>query len=79
LRYKNKNQPSIGFKIPGGKWGICLVAGIGIVASLLTFILGFIPPDNIQVGGFRNYELILVAGLILMSLPPFIMYRLCRK
>jgi amino acid transporter len=67
------------FKVPGGNWGIWLVASLGIVASVTTFIIGFIPPENIAVGSVWRYESLLVGALVLMSLPPFIMYRLCRK
>ncbi len=77
LRYK-KRSVSGKFRIPGGNWGIWLVGTLGIIASLLTFAFGFIPPDNIEVGQLLSYEMLLVGGLVLMCVPPFIMYRLCK-
>lgn len=78
LRYKNLACEN-GFRIPGGRWGMWLVAGAGLIGSVVTFIIGFIPPHNIQVGGTAHYELLLVAGLIIMCLPPFVMYLKVRR
>lgn len=63
------------FRIPGGKIGICIVGGLGIMGALMTFTIGFIPPHNINTGGTLRYELILIAGLILASLPPLISFK----
>lgn len=60
------------FRIPGGLTGMLLVAGIGIIGTVTTLIVSFIPPDGINVGSASRYELMLVSGLILMCLPPFI-------
>ncbi len=80
LRYKKAHHSMVkAFRIPGGNWGIWVVSGVGIVASFLTFVISFIPPENIQIGSVFVYETLLVSGLILMSLPPFILYRLCRR
>ncbi|HYF98017.1 MAG TPA: APC family permease [Coxiellaceae bacterium] len=80
LRYKPAHTSWVkAFRIPGGNWGMCLVAGVGILASIATFFIGFIPPENINIGSVWRYESLLVVGLIVMSVPPFIMYRYCRK
>lgn len=73
LRYKNHNEMP-GFRIPGGNWGMWFVAGAGIIGSVLTFIVGFIPPYNINIGSVLRYELLLITGLIVMSVPPFLFY-----
>lgn len=72
LRYV-KIETANGFRIPFGNWGIWVVAGAGAIGSLLTFIIGFIPPSNIQVGGVLHYEILLLIGLVLMGFPPFFM------
>lgn len=71
LRYKHPNikRP---FCIPGGKIGIWLVAGIGILAALGTICIGFIPPHNIDTGSVWHYEFMLVSGLLVVSLPPLL-------
>lgn len=78
LRYKSpvKND---GFRIPGGNFGMWLVAGAGIIGALTTLIIGFIPPTNIKIGGELHYEVLLIIGLLVMSLPPFFIYRFRRK
>jgi len=61
------------FKIPGGFAGLLLVAGIGIIGTVATIIVSFLPPDNIGIGSTVKYELTLLCGLGIMLLPPFIM------
>jgi amino acid transporter len=78
LRKKNLDQAS-SFRIPGGKLGMYLIAGMGILACLVTIAVGFIPPSGVQIGSLFRYEALLVIGLALMCLPPFITYRLRRS
>lgn len=61
-----------GFRIPGGIAGLTTVATIGIIGTLLTLAVSFMPPEGINVGSVGRYESTLIAGLILMCLPPFI-------
>ena len=60
------------FRIPGGWFGMSLVGGMGIIGVVVTLIVSFIPPDNINVGSSFIYEISLILGLIVMCLPPFI-------
>ncbi len=60
------------FQIPGGKFVIWLVSGIGIVTSLFTIAIGFYPPHALDVGGLAHYEVVLVSGLIIMTCSPLI-------
>ncbi|KTC68900.1 amino acid antiporter [Legionella birminghamensis] len=60
------------FRIPGGKAGLLFVCGIGIIGTLTTLVVSFMPPDNINVGSTSRYELTLVLGLLLMCSPPLI-------
>jgi amino acid transporter len=71
LRYKC-SQTKRAFKIPGGTLGIYLVSGVGIFTCFIAIILGFLPPTQIEVGKVLNYEILLVAGIVLFCLPPFI-------
>jgi len=80
IRLRYCGNTSGGFKIPGGQtFGMWIVAGAGIIGSLTTLAVGFIPPSNIRIGGELHYEMLLIAGLLLMSLPPFLFYRFCYK
>jgi amino acid transporter len=78
LRFKCPNQERP-YKIPGGKKiGMLLVGGCGIFSCIITIIVGFFPPSGIKVGGILHYETLLILGLLIMCLPPFIAYRLRR-
>ncbi len=77
LRYK-KIARRDGFTIPGGFVGIWIVAGFGLIGSIVTFIIGFLPPSNIDIGGVWHYEMLLLIGLLSMSVIPFIGYLLIR-
>lgn len=71
LRFSQPNQARA-FSIPGGKLGVVSVAMLGGFGVLLTFFVSFIPPEGINVGGLVMYESLLLCGLVLMSLPPFL-------
>ena len=77
-RYKNPDS-AYGFKVPGGKVGLWIVCLLGLASCIATFCIGFIPPDNVPVDGVMHYEVLLVAGLVLMSLIPFILRASVKK
>lgn len=72
-RYKHSNidRP---FKVPGGKMGMIMVSALGIFSCLITIIISYDVPNNINSG---NAISLLGLGLILFSLPALIaiMYR----
>jgi putative glutamate/gamma-aminobutyrate antiporter len=72
LRYTQpmKKRP---YKIPGGKVGMWIVSGFGILASLFALFVGFIPPVQFKTGNLFFYETFLILGIIILSLPPFIL------
>ncbi|MEM8727231.1 MAG: amino acid permease [Chlamydiota bacterium] len=71
LRYK---QPAVRrvYKIPGGNFGMWLVAGIGIVGALFAVVIGFFPPDQVETGNLLSFELFLSGGTVLFCAMPFI-------
>jgi glutamate:GABA antiporter len=73
LRFSQPNIPRP-YKIPGGKTGMFIVAGLGILASLFTLFIGFVPPDQLKTGSTLFYECFLIIGIIVLSLPPFLFY-----
>ncbi|ADN37082.1 amino acid permease-associated region [Methanolacinia petrolearia DSM 11571] len=62
------------YKVPGGIVGLWIVAGIGLVGSLLILIVGFFPPSQIATGSLMFYEAFLFGGIILFTLIPFVIY-----
>ena len=45
LRYSQPNLTRP-FTLPGGKAGLWLIAGIGFIAMLFSFIVAFFPPSQ---------------------------------
>lgn len=71
LRYTHP-EVARAYKIPGGKWGVWCVAGLGIFASLSAIFIGFLPPQGFEYGSLKVYEGILIIGFLSLSLLPFI-------
>jgi len=71
LRYTQPNVPRA-YKLPGGKFVMWLVAGIGILAVLFAFIIGFFPPSQLEVGSPLFYVLFLAIGVLVFVLLPII-------
>lgn len=74
LRYKHAHVKRH-YRIPGGFIGIWLVCGIGILTCIGAIILGFFPPSQIQVGNVLKYEAILIIGILVCCIVPFILHR----
>ena len=70
LRY---SQPNVkrAYQVPGGKLGMWLVGGIGIITCLFSFVISFIPPVSHNTGEMLIFQGYLIGGLVLLSLPPF--------
>ncbi|NGX47591.1 MAG: Glutamate/gamma-aminobutyrate antiporter [Chlamydiae bacterium] len=71
LRYKHPkvDRP---YKIPGGNFGMWCVAGLGILSSAFTMMIGILPPGHITITNRSTYVIIMVGGIILFSLGPSI-------
>jgi len=74
LKYKHPAQARP-FVIPGGNIGMWIVGIAGLIGCLITLIVGFFPPDGINVGTTLHYEIVFTAGIIAMILPVFIFYK----
>jgi amino acid transporter len=70
LRYTHPDTPRP-YKIPGGKIGVWVVAGIGFITVLSCFFIGFIP-SGIPI---IIYELIMIISVGLIVLIPIIIFR----
>ena len=75
LRYSRPNVERA-YKIPGGKFGMWFVAGIGIVACVFAIFIGFFPPSQVATGNIFFFEGFLVIGLVIMCGVPLLIYRL---
>lgn len=77
LRYSQPNVPR-SYKIPGGNIGMWLVAGVGFLAVVFAFCVGFVPPATLQVGTPILYVGLVVAGLVVFVSAPLIIHA-CKK
>ncbi len=69
LRKSQPDLPRI-YKVPGGHIGMWLVAGIGFLAVVFSFIVAFFPPSQLPVGSPGMYVGLVVAGnVIFLSIP----------
>lgn len=71
-----KNLPSSqqGFVIPGKKIGLWIVCLLGLFGCLVTLLVGFIPPNNMNIGSPTYYELLFSGGMIGMIIPVIFFY-----
>ena len=74
LRHAEPETPR-SFRVPGGKYlGMWIVAGVGLIGSILAFVFSFIPPGQIAVGSPAVYVLLLVLGTVVFAGIPFVIY-----
>jgi amino acid transporter len=71
LRYKHPEVPRA-YKIPGGNLGMWVIAGLGMLGSLFAIVIGFFPPDQVNVGSLLFFELFLFGGILVFCSMPFI-------
>ena len=70
------SQPNVhrSYSVPGGKVGMCVVAGLGLLAVLFAIIVGFFPPSMLVVGSPLFYVLFLVVGVIVFVSAPLVIH-----
>lgn len=77
MRYKFPTQPRP-FAIPG-KYGMWITGCAGLIGCMITLLVGFFPPDGVNVGTTLHYEMIFTTGLFAMSLPILFFYSFKKK
>ncbi|MDP5220158.1 amino acid permease [Ruegeria sp. 2205SS24-7] len=72
LRYTHPEVPRA-YRVPGGNAGMWITAGLGLLAALACFAIGFIPP---AVGALStlSFELMMAIGVLLVSSAPLLIY-----
>ncbi len=74
LRYSKKHQAGA-YKIPGGKIGIWLVAGTGLLCCFITIFIGFVPPEQIIMSNVTLFQSFLIGGFSIFILIPWLVVR----
>jgi glutamate:GABA antiporter len=69
LRYKRPDVKRA-YQIPGGKFGIWMVAGLGLLGSAATLFIGFFPPAQIATGNTFVYVMFLVVSILVACAAP---------
>ncbi len=69
LRYKHAHVKRA-YYIPGGKIGLWVICGVGILTCASAIMLGFLPPTQVKIGSIFKYEAILTIGILLCCVIP---------
>lgn len=72
LHYKFVNRPKA-FKIPGGNVGIWSVSLFGLLGCLITIVVSFFPPENVNIGSHTKYFYMICAGNV-VTLSPVLLF-----
>ena len=77
LRY---TQPKLvrPFQVPFGLAGMWVMAGIGFIGVLFSFLMAFVPPDQLPVGSPTLYVSLVLIGTIVFCGMPLIIHHLRR-
>jgi amino acid transporter len=75
LRYTQPDAPRP-YKVPGGKVGIWVISGMGLLGSVFGLIIGFVPPSGIKHWPTPVYVAAMAAAIVICSAPPFIIERI---
>ncbi|MCK4406314.1 MAG: amino acid permease [Bacteroidales bacterium] len=81
LRY-SKADVKRDYKIPGGKIGMWIVAGIAWLASFFVIVFGFIPPESVRnegAGSIIGYIAFLLIGVTVFLSIPFIFFKVSKN
>ncbi len=62
------------FAVPGKNSGMWLTSILGLIGCLITLIVGFFPPDGVNVGSTLHYEMTFSLGIVAMILPVLFFY-----
>lgn len=74
--YPNREQA---FKIPFGTLGIWVASCLGLVGCLITLVIGFLPPDVLQIGSKARYAFYIGFGNLMLVAPIFLFFSYKRK
>jgi len=75
LRYRFSHVKRV-FSVPGGKFGMVIIAGVGAITCFSILMVGFIPPSIvIKTHDLFSYESFLIGGIILFLIIPIFLGR----
>lgn len=77
LIYKKKLKSE--YQIRGGKVVKTLVAGSGLLVSVFSLVISFIPPSSVDESQSTLYLVILGTGFVVVAVLPFLIHHLMKK
>ncbi|MCK4608860.1 MAG: amino acid permease, partial [Gammaproteobacteria bacterium] len=66
LRYKRPDAART-YKVPGGKLGMWIAGGVGLISVAFGLFVSFIPPDQLKIGDVFWREALIVAGIAALA------------
>ncbi len=78
LIYKKKELNRT-YNVPGGIIGKTIIAGVGLLLSIFSLLISFVPPSSIAKNENRTYQVILLISFTITAILPFIIYELHDK
>jgi len=78
LHYKHTDRQNA-FKIPGKNIGMWTTGLLGLTGCLITIIVSFFPPENINIGSPERYLAMICIGNLLTISPLFLFYYYKRR
>lgn len=73
LRFK-KPDVHRSYKVPGGNFGMIVIAGLGMLAAVFAIVVGFFPPSQLKVGSPAFYVVFLAIGAVVFVGAPFVIH-----
>jgi len=75
IRNKKKHKKNAKtFSIPGGRAGFFVTCILGLLGCFITLIVGFIPPEILDIGSVLRYELTFCIGFVGLLIPSVLFY-----
>lgn len=78
LRYKHPRVHRA-YKVPFGNWGMWGIGVAGIIASVVTIGIGYLPPSQVDIGSLKFYESFLIIGAVVFYAFPLLLYEFKRR
>jgi amino acid transporter len=66
------------FSVPGGMPGMWLIAGIGLVGVVFSFLVAFFPPDQLPMGSPGLYVSLVIIGTVFFCGIPLLIHAMRR-
>ncbi|MBF8262964.1 MAG: amino acid permease [Parachlamydiales bacterium] len=69
LKY-SKSEVFRSYQVPGGKLGMWIISGIGLLAVLFAIVVSYFPPSQLPVSDPMTYVWFMIIGSILFTVAP---------